>query len=468
MENSLSKIHPELIPEWSEKNYPVTPDDVSFGSRKVFWWKGPCGHEWQTSINARHAGEKCPICANMRVVPGVNDLATQRPDLAIQWSDRNAFLPTEVTIESHRKAWWKGSCGHEWEAEIRSRAKNGNECPYCSSRKLLPGYNDLKTRFPDVAREWSPKNKPLKPNMVTAFSNRRVWWRCRTCKNEWYALISTRAGGSKCPYCSGIILQPGLNDLKTRYPLLAAEWSDRNGDLVPENVNEKSRKNVWWTCSICGHEYRAVIDSRVKGLICPVCANRKVQMGFNDLSTTDPDIAREWDYERNSMLPTMVSRSSYKRVWWRCRYGHRWSMKISDRTVERKGCIYCEQDFQANLPALAAAYYASKMQLQVITRNTDLIGLPIEIYIPEVKLAIDLVDQRSQEPGAAQIWKRHLCKARGISLVEIRVDRKTDSLHLLQSVRKSFQKKSLFIPSDDEEDLIMLRRVFDKLREKKV
>ena len=117
---------------------------------------------------------------------------------------------------------------------------------------------------------------------------------------------------------------------------------------------------------------------------------------------------------------------------------------------------------------MAAAYYASKMQLQVITRNSDLIGLPIEIYIPEVKLAIDLVDQKRQEPSSTQTWKRHLCKARGISLVEIRVNRKTDSLHLLQSVRKSFQKKSLFIPSDDEEDLIMLRRVFDKLREKNV
>ena len=143
-------------------------------------------------------------------------------------------------------------------------------------------------------------------------------------------------------------------------------------------------------------------------------------------------------------------------------------MKVSDRTVERKGCIYCEQDFKANLPALAAAYYASKMQLRVITRSADLIGLPIEIYIPEVKLAIDLVDQRSREPGSAQIWKRHLCKARGISLVEIGMDRKKDSLHLLRSVKKSFQKKSLFVSSDEDEDLILLRGVFDKLREKKV
>ena len=128
MENSLSKMHPELVSEWSDRNNPITPDDVSYGSRKIFWWKGSCGHEWQTSVKARHAGERCPICANMRVVSGVNDLATLRPDLAAQWSDRNDSAPSEVTIESHRKAWWIGSCGHEWEAEIRSRSRNGNGC----------------------------------------------------------------------------------------------------------------------------------------------------------------------------------------------------------------------------------------------------------------------------------------------------------------------------------------------------
>ena len=465
MENSLSKVHPELIPEWSERNLPVTPDDVSYGSNKVFWWKGSCGHEWQTSVKARHAGEKCPICANTRIVPGINDLNTMCPQLAKEWSNRNLCKPDEVSVESHMKVWWIGACGHEWKAEIRNRAKNGNGCPYCSGRKLLPGFNDLKTRFPDIAREWSSKNKPLKPNMVTAFSNRRVWWKCRRCGNEWYALISTRSGGSKCPYCSGIKLLPGFNDLKTRYPLLAAEWSEKNGHLQPDMVNEKSRKNVWWHCGRCGNEYRAVINSRVKGLICPVCANRKVQTGFNDLATTDPIIAKDWDYERNSMLPTMVNRSSGKRVWWRCRFGHHWSMKVSDRTVLRKGCIYCEQDFIVTLPSLAAVYYASKLKLQVIIEDDSLIGLPIEAYIPEARLAIDVISKKTSESEIAQAWKRHLCKARGITLAEIRTDQKMDSIRLLSAVKKAFQKRSLFIQSEEETDLETIHRIFDKLRE---
>ena len=31
MNNSLAEVHPELVSEWSEKNLPLTPDDITFG-----------------------------------------------------------------------------------------------------------------------------------------------------------------------------------------------------------------------------------------------------------------------------------------------------------------------------------------------------------------------------------------------------------------------------------------------------
>ena len=34
MNNSLAEVHPELIWEWSEKNLPLTPDDITLGSNK--------------------------------------------------------------------------------------------------------------------------------------------------------------------------------------------------------------------------------------------------------------------------------------------------------------------------------------------------------------------------------------------------------------------------------------------------
>ena len=102
MSNLLSEVHPELVSEWSNKNLPLTPDKITYGSNKVVWWKGACGHEWQTSVKARSKGENCPICSGARVIEGINDLATLKPELADEWSSKNDPLkPTMVTIGSH-------------------------------------------------------------------------------------------------------------------------------------------------------------------------------------------------------------------------------------------------------------------------------------------------------------------------------------------------------------------------------
>ena len=125
MTGSLASVHPELIPEWSEKNLPLTPDKITFGSNKRVWWKGACGHEWETSVKARSKGEKCPICSGARVIEGINDLATLKPLLAQEWSKKNKLKPTEVSVASHKKIIWKCKHGHEWEASVKSRTVNG-------------------------------------------------------------------------------------------------------------------------------------------------------------------------------------------------------------------------------------------------------------------------------------------------------------------------------------------------------
>lgn len=39
MSNSLADMRPELVREWSDKNLPMMPDKVTYGSNKIYWWK---------------------------------------------------------------------------------------------------------------------------------------------------------------------------------------------------------------------------------------------------------------------------------------------------------------------------------------------------------------------------------------------------------------------------------------------
>lgn len=47
-----------------------------------------------------------------------------------------------------------------------ARAK-GAGCPICAGQRLLSGYNDLQTRYPEIAKEWDEeKNGGLQPSQV--------------------------------------------------------------------------------------------------------------------------------------------------------------------------------------------------------------------------------------------------------------------------------------------------------------
>ena len=124
---------------------------------------------------------------------------------------------------SNQKAWWQGKCGHEWLARIADRSR-GHGCPYCSSKKVLAGYNDFGSKYPELAEEWSTKNLPLTPQMIPVNKPGMFWWKCRDCDIEFKAWISTRIKNPSCPYCTGRTIVPGFNDLETTDPKIAAEW----------------------------------------------------------------------------------------------------------------------------------------------------------------------------------------------------------------------------------------------------
>lgn len=457
MENSLYNMRPHLVSEWSDKNLPITPKDIPYGSNKIMWWKGKCGHEWQTSVKARSHGENCPICSGARVIEGINDLATKYPDIAAEWSPKNLPLkPTMVSAGSHKKVIWVDRHGHEWSASVKSRVQ-GSGCPYCSHNLVLSGFNDLASRFPEIAAEWSERNLPLTPDKVTAFKNTRVWWKC-SLGHEWYTLISTRSGGSQCPYCSGIKLLKGFNDFATKHPLLEKEWSERNLPLTPDMVNEKSTKNVWWKCKTCGYEWKSVVKSRAKGSMCPVCADRAVLEGHNDLATTDPELLNEWDFEKNGeLLPTAISRNSMKIVWWKCASGHSWRAKISDRTLEGKGCYLCEREFQSVFPQLLIMLYAVRNGLKVVTDTDNIIGINLDAYMPELRLAIE-AEATTVTEQRYQLVKEHICECNQIRYVKVK--HSPDLIKTAQAIKEAFRKCHTFFTSNDDEDIELLRKRF--------
>lgn len=209
----------------------------------------------------------------VKLIKGVNDLATLRPELVTEWhpTKNGDKTPYMFTQWSNVTAWWICPLGHEWETTIANRSK-GNGCPICSGHQVLVGYNDLATLQPELASQWhSTKNGNLTPQMVTQSSGKKTWWICPL-GHEWEATIDNRSHGNGCPVCSGHRVLSGYNDLSTTHPTLASEWHPtKNGTLTPEMFSKGSHQKAWWKCP-CGHEWSDTITHRSSGRVCALCA----------------------------------------------------------------------------------------------------------------------------------------------------------------------------------------------------
>lgn len=192
------------------------------------------------------------------------------------WEKNDALTldPHMLTQGCHTMAWWRCTRGHSYEAQIRNRV-GGIGCPYCAGKKVMIGYNDLETFYPEVAKDWNyDKNGILTPTTITYASNKKVWWRCSTCSGEYEASVVNRTKrGSACPYCANQKVLVGYNDLQSQSPELAAEWSDMN-TIQPTEVTPHSNKKVYWRCALGHEDYLMSIKQRSNRQGCPICAQQ--------------------------------------------------------------------------------------------------------------------------------------------------------------------------------------------------
>jgi len=277
---------------------------------------------------------------------------------------------TQITTGSNKAVVWICNKSHEWSTSPASRTSKGkiSSCPFCSGSKTLAGFNDLTTTHLHLAAQWSVKNQSLLPEQVSAGSNKKVWWQDEY-GHEWEASVNNRTGKqSGCPFCSGLRTLSGFNDLVTTHPQLAAQWnSQKNGTLLPEQVSAGSNKKIWWQDEY-GHEWEASVSNRALGKNCPVCANRRVKNGYNDLLSQHQKLATEWHPTKNgNVTPSDVVAGSHKSIWWLCGKGHEWSALIKER-VYGASCPYCSghkvmpgfNDLATTHPHLAAQWHSTK------------------------------------------------------------------------------------------------------------
>lgn len=186
-----------LLDEWDDgRNLPLTPQTITYGSKRAAWWRCANGHTWRAVLYTRTGGARCPYCTGRRVQPGFNDLASVHPELARQWDyAKNApLVPADISAGSGRSVWWRCEKGHSWRALIRSRTA-GCGCPVCAGRQLLPAKTTSRRSVRSLQSSGTLRE--------TGISARRTCCRGRRKKSGGYAnAATTGAQQSRCAHAA--------------------------------------------------------------------------------------------------------------------------------------------------------------------------------------------------------------------------------------------------------------------------
>ncbi len=277
----------------------------------------------------------------------------------------------------------------------------------------------LAKKCPGLVKEWlSKKNLPLTPDNVGSGSDRVVWWKCSK-GHEYDAAISKRSSGRGCPYCSGKRVSPE-NSLSVVAPKIAAQWHpSKNGTLTPDKITKSSGILVWWLCKK-GHEWQTTVNSRFskKQVNCPYCSGRRVTTD-NSLSALKPELAKQWDYDKNiGKTPEQFRPRSGQKVWWKCLRGHSWPATIASRTAGAN-CPSCTGSQSSKLEI--AIYAELSALFDDVEWRHKIHKFEIDVYLESASLGIEIDgDYWHKNKLETDKKKNTALAAEGITLIRLR------------------------------------------------
>lgn len=317
-----------------------------------------CGNLFQASPYERlHLMKECPHCLLEQ-----KHLKNSHPELMSEWdfvnNEKFAIYPDNILETSNVKVFWKCKvCSGSYRISVKRKVSGKYDCPYCTSKKVLPGFNSFKKLHEnDLMKEWDFESNSnyVNPDRILPTVISKVFWNCPVCKGTYRASVAGRISGEEtCPYCANKEALPGLNSFMYLHKDdLMNEWDfESNVDINPDHILPTVKTIVYWNCSVCGGNYDASVAGRVSGEeICPYCNNKKILPGFNSfLIIHYNDLMKEWNYINNYILcdPDTISDKYSKKVWWLCnKCGYKYQMSPKQRVYYQKrhmkSCPFCK------------------------------------------------------------------------------------------------------------------------------
>lgn len=315
------------------------------------------------------------------------------------------------------------TCYIEYKKQYRLKAQT-------TIKKPKPGQSLLE-KYPEVAKQWSLQNKAASDE-VSYGSEFKAWWECDK-GHTWQASISSRTATrpTGCPQCFLHIDES--KTVKTLHPTWM-EWVDVDEQKLLSQVTEHSSQKLTWTCPTCAYSFERSIKNFTG--TCPQCF-----MTEKSLAKLNPILLSEWDYDKNTESPELISYNSAKNVWWKCSQEHSWETPVYQRVNQNSSCPRCciGKNTSSGEKELLTWLNNVAKELTIIENTRKVISpYELDIYIPEKNIAIEYngLYWHTEDKGKDKKYhhdKWASCKKQGIQLIQVWEDDWRDKQEIVKA-----------------------------------
>jgi len=277
VDNNLLVTHSKIVKEWDAlKNGSLTPNEVTYGSKKKVWWLCSKGHSYQMAIkNKTIQNQGCPNCTKQSSDPEIRILSELRwvfkevkSRYRIDGKEVDIFLPAfNIGIEFDGSYWHKNKIDADIEKNKHLKSRNIQLVRIRQSPLKALSINDIIVSNKQLLKA-DIDRLLIKINLIANSSN--------SINIDRYldksSFVNEEIFREYKSYFPSPLPEHSLAKL---HPIISAEWDrEKNHPLVSSGFTSRSNYKVWWLCSK-GHSYEAVIANRTRGTGCPYCSGRK-------------------------------------------------------------------------------------------------------------------------------------------------------------------------------------------------
>lgn len=329
---------------------------------------------------------------------------------------------------------------------------------------LINTKNSILKERPELFCFWDFNKNSSDIYEITSGSQKKFWWYCPFCRESYLSSPQIKCKTKAYLYCSIV----NVNHFNSFYFLYAnneifEEWDYDKNKIVPINVTPSSNEKVWWLGK-CGHEWEATISSRFgNSTNCPYCSNQQVLIGFNDMWTTNPELA---SLLANPEDGYKYTQSSGMKVDWKCKNcGTIVENKvISNVKIRGLKCELCSDKISFGEKIIYTILKNKKIEFYYDFKLLKELNKRYDFYLPEYNTIIEVYGIQHYEKGHYNArnleqeqendrYKELLAKENGIEHYIVIDARKSELEWIKDSINNSVLPKIINLSDEDYDDL---------------